>query len=121
MFRILISVFSPPSYTYIASVRVGSQSAYHALGYPGLPHEELALVPGHGHQLGLQQDGGDGGEGGVGPAPASSPGVAPVAVVSGGLWPAGRPDQSRGTDPQHLRLGGGAELQDCHVVIVAGT
>lgn len=107
--------------TYVASVRVGSHSTDHPLSYPGLPHEEPALVPGHRHQLGLPEDGGDGGEGWVGAAPARGPGVAPVAVVSGGPGPAGRPDQTRRADGQHLGLGGEAELQHRHVVVVPGT
>ena len=57
----LSSVLSP---TYIASVRVWSNSADHALSDPGLPHEKPALVPGDRDQLCLPQDGGDGGEGG---------------------------------------------------------
>ena len=91
-----------PSLSYIASVRVGSHSTDHPLSDPGLSHEKLALVPGHGDQLCLQQDGGDDAKVGVSATPACGPGVVPVAVVRVELGPAGRPDHPRGTDGGHL-------------------
>ena len=94
----------PASATYIASVRVGSHSTDHPLSDPGLSHEELALVPGHRDQLCVPQDGGDDADVWLSATPACGPGVAPVAVVSVELGPAGRPDPAREAGGHHLGL-----------------